>query len=128
MSKRNLSFAIILLFSFLRPNSYCHGGDPDEGLDIDIHNAFSGSFAVEYSLWGKLFVLGQINGPTSPYGPDIRSLSDDALQILFGIKYRFLKKCGLADQLHRGYRWSNGLRFHHPNGDRILPLALTFQG
>ena len=91
MSKRNLSFAIILLFSFLRPNSYCHGGDPDGGFDIDIHNAFSGSFAVEYSLWENFSVLGQINGHTSPYGPDIRSLSDDALQILFGIKYRFLK-------------------------------------
>ena len=66
-------------------------GEPDGDFEIDIHNAFSGSIAVEYWLWDNFSLLTQINGHTSPYATGIKALDDDALQILFGIKYRFLK-------------------------------------
>lgn len=66
-------------------------GDPDGVFDIDIHNAFSGTFALEYWLWENFSLLGQINGHTSPYSTGIEALDDDDLQILFGVKYRFLK-------------------------------------
>ncbi len=66
-------------------------GDPDGDFDIDIHNAFSGSFAAEYRPWKKFSLVAQINGHTSPYGTGMKSLDDDALQILVGVKYRILK-------------------------------------
>jgi len=66
-------------------------GDPDGDYEIDIHNAFSGSIGVEYWLWDNFSLLIQINGHTSPYATGIEALDDDALQILFGIKYRLLK-------------------------------------
>ena len=66
-------------------------GDPDGDFDMDIHNAFSGSIAVEYWFWDRFSLIAQVNGHTSPYGTSNEALDDDALQILFGIKYRFLK-------------------------------------
>lgn len=66
-------------------------GDPDGEFDIEIHNAFSGSIAVEYWPRDNFSLLIQINGHTSPYATGIEALDDDALQILFGIKYPLLR-------------------------------------
>ncbi len=46
---------------------------------------------MEYWPRDNFSLLIQINGHTSPYATGIEALDDDALQLLFGIKYPILR-------------------------------------